>query len=269
VPPGKTTKSSGKSKAERLIRESRPAVGPATPLRAPTPEREALAADVSSVCRNVVGLMRRATELGISRQGLEATGPHANELSRDVAEGLFVAWRALQATSAFVQHGGETWRDFRAQIRRARNVLRGGRADDSTPADRSIAVDMARQAILYALGYGFRGCTRDDALQLIRDSYADNYCPEFRQTPDDASILVHFGVDSRANRAFVKWSRGEIQQGALQREIELSALMLARDVLWSARNAAGNRYPMDPKDTSPAKLLARLQAAARDKGKRP
>ena len=58
---------------------------------------------------------------------------------------------------------------------------------------------------------------------------------------------------------------------AFYRELELASIALAAHAVWAGHVAAGApraesvfRFPMDPRDTSRAKLLARLQKAEGD-----
>jgi hypothetical protein len=270
----KTKVTNGGPKRKAAKRKSNGGIVLASPLPAQTPERALFAAEVDDVFRRVGTLIHRAAELGISRQGFEATGPHKDELSRDVAAGLFVAWRTLQATAAFAQHGGELWSNFRGEVHKARNVFRGGRPDASPSADRSIAVAMAKQALGYAFGIGFQGRTSADAVRFLRETYSANHGEVFRNTPDDV-IRVHLGEKSPMGRALTEWRSGKTSRDALDKELDRAALTLTRDVVWWAHAAVGAhpgestfRFPMDPKDTTRAKLLARFQGTARDLKKR-
>ncbi len=272
----------GGTKGNALVASSTPrlpitgtvdANGKYTPPKT-TPERELFAAEVDDVFRAVEALIRRAAELGISRHGSEATGPHETELSRDVAAGLFVAWRALQATSAIARYGNDDWLHFRAEVRKARNVFRGGRPDASPSADRSIAVAMAKQALGYAFGIGFQGRTSDDAVRFLRETFSANHGEVFRQTPDDV-IRAHMEDNSRVGRALAEWRFRKTSRDAFESEFDSAALALARDVVWWGHTHAGAqpgestfRFPMDPNDKTRAKLQARLQSNARDLKKR-
>jgi hypothetical protein len=125
-------------------------------------------------------LIRRAHELGISRQGFEGTGPHETGLSRDVAAGLFVAWRALRATGAFVVYSGAGLPEFRRDVHRAWKLFRGSRpdglanadsaTDNRTPVpDRRMAVEIAGQAIRMSNGIGYATVhTQEDVVAFVR-----------------------------------------------------------------------------------------------------
>jgi hypothetical protein len=139
--------------------------------------------EAGDVFQRVEMLHARARSLGVAAGGFEGVGPHETELSRDVSAALFVAWSALQATLAFVQYGGELSSNFREDMHRCRNVLRGGRPDGAPNSGRIMAVQMARQAIGYAHRVGFFGQTADDAVAHIRQTYANLFGSVFTKVP--------------------------------------------------------------------------------------
>jgi hypothetical protein len=274
---GKTSK--GRATSEKLEQARRKSLAL---LRERATQLEAFEAEVGDVFRRVDRLNQRAAALGIATPGYQASGPHllgsppgddgaSAGLSRDVSTGLFVAWRALQATVAFVRYGGDSWREFRSQIRGARNVFRGGRPDASPSADRRMAVGMARQAIGFALGIGWQGRTEDDGVAHIRQSYAELFGDVFKRAPVDTSIRAHLNATSRAGLALAKWRCGATLRDAFDEELELAVVALAVDVLWRGYQAAGEspgescfRFPMDRKDTTQAKLRTRFLSGRRD-----
>jgi hypothetical protein len=230
--------------------------------------------EVGQVTAHVEALVERARELGImSRFGFEGTGPHETEVSRDVAAALFVALRSLEVLTGFVHPLGPP-RHWRDQIRGAHNVLRGGRPDGAPNADRTMAVDMARQALMFAYGIAFKGRNQNDAVAHIRSTYSALFGSVFERAPDDATILAHLSKTSKAGAALADGCAGRLSPEDVHRALALAALALAADVVWAGHAEAGSnpteaefRFPWDAGDTTRPKLLARLRAAVRDAGR--
>jgi hypothetical protein len=306
VPPDKTTKRHGKSKVKRgsaaRARATQPAANVETRPKIPpaklafieataavgsvdssgtytpptiAPRLEHYVKEAYGTLASVGRLIRRAEDLRISRYGSDGSGPHETKLSRTVAEGLFVAYRALQTTIAVAQYGSALpgWQD---QVSRAWHLFRGGGRNKSPSADRLAALGVAHQALAYALGIGFRGRTQDDAVRLVRERYTFLFGSVFRDVPDDATIRAHLTLDSssQAGEAAVRWARGETQRDEFDHEVELAAITLVADVLWAAHVAAGDdpsesvfRFPMGDRKSQPDfhKLLANCVIDSRRK----
>jgi hypothetical protein len=222
--------------------------------------------DAAQTLSDVEALVARAHALGIAHRGPFAGGPHTTELSRDIARALFVAWRALQTLSAFTEYGGDGWPNFREDMERATNVLRDGRPDKSSGHSLRMAISMAEQGVGMALGVGFVGSTREQALRLLRDTFSQLFGEVFRQHPADDEVMKHFASTAPASKA-LRSATGEDQ--TWRHAFHLAAIALAADIIWAGREhaiverRAGDevffRFPMEDGDKSRRKLLGRLQ----------
>jgi len=212
-------------------------------MRTTDEKRLELAANLEGVFRSVGAVIESAQALGIAQHGYQGTGPHETELSRDLSAALFVARRALQAGCAFLKYDEAHWPEIREEMRKAQNILRGGRPDSVSGPDQMMAVDVARQAIMMSLGIGFPASGAMEAVKFIRQTYVELFGSVFEKAPSDITIRSHLDETSTVGQIVSKQVAPGIVSGLQFNELTGPALDLAADMLWAGYEEAGAKPP--------------------------
>jgi hypothetical protein len=213
-------------------------------------------------------LIERAEGLGVAHQGFEGGGPHRTRTSRDWAAALFVTSRALELARSFVELNPRDVRQHqRADIHKARNVLRGGRADSAAGADQDLALKLASAAIGKTLGIGCPAVGSFRGVRLLRGAFSKVFGSIFLAVPPDDALVLHLNEASRAAKALAARRAREVSRVEFNDLIDLAAATLATDAIWAAHEATKARsvnedvfrFPMTDGDKTRRQLLKRLQ----------